>query len=86
MTMKNPAHPGRIINEAIDDLGLTATEAVEMLHVSDSTLSRLLHGRSGVSEDMAERLSRIIGSTSGFWMCLQANYDRSQAPPTNEGM
>jgi addiction module HigA family antidote len=77
-TMKNPAHPGRIIREAIDDLGLTVTDAARMLNVSRPTLSSLLNERSGVSGDMAVRLSKTIGSTPGFWMRLQLNYDLAQ--------
>ena len=42
MTMKNPAHPGRIIRDAIDDLELTVTDAAQMLNVSSQTLSSLL--------------------------------------------
>lgn len=78
MPMKNPAHPGRIIRDAIDDLGLTVTDAAHMLNVSRPTLSSLLNGRSGVSGDMAVRLSKTIGSTPDFWMRLQLNYDLSQ--------
>lgn len=78
MSMKTPVHPGRIIKDGIDDLGLTLTEAAAMLRVSDAALSSLLDGRSGLSGEMAVRLSETIGSTPGFWMRLQANYDQAQ--------
>jgi addiction module HigA family antidote len=76
--MKYPAHPGRIIRDAIDDLGLSVTDAAHMLNVSRPTLSSLLNGRSGISSEMAVRLSKTIGSTPDFWMRLQVNYDLAQ--------
>jgi addiction module HigA family antidote len=79
MAMNYPVHPGRIIRESIDDLGLTEVDAADGLNVSRSTLSNLLNGRSGVSSERAERLSQMIGSTPEFWMRLQVTYDRSQA-------
>ena len=78
MAMKNPAHPGRIIKGAIADLGLTVTDAARMLNVSRPTLSTLLNGKSGISPEMAVRLSKAIGSTLAFWLRLQMNYELAQ--------
>lgn len=78
MAMKEPVHPGRIVRGAIEDLGLTVTAAALALHITRPTLSSLLNGRSGVSSEMAVRLSKTIGSTPGFWMRLQLNYDLAQ--------
>ncbi len=78
MPMKSPVHPGRIVRGTIDDLGLTVTGAAHMLNVSRPALSRLLNGRSGLSSEMAVRLSKTVGSTPGFWMRLQLNYDLAQ--------
>src|SRR5687768_2467525 len=78
MPMKRPVHPGRIVRGAVEDLGLTVTDASHMLNVSRPTLSSLLNGRSGLSSEMAVRLSKTIGSTPGFWMRLQLNYDLAQ--------
>jgi addiction module HigA family antidote len=81
MPVKTPAHPGRIIRDAIDDLERTVTNAAKMLNVSRPMLSSLLDGRSSISSEMAARLSKAIGSTPAFRMRLQANYDRSWARP-----
>jgi addiction module HigA family antidote len=78
MPMKSPVHPGRIVRGAIDDLGLTVTDAAHMLNVSRPALSSLLNGRSGLSSEMAVRLSKTVGSTPGFWMRLQLNFDLAQ--------
>ena len=78
MPMRNPPHPGRIIRGAIEDLQLSVTDAARILNVSRPTLSALLNGRSGISPEMAVRLSKAIGSTPGFWLRLQLNYDLAQ--------
>jgi addiction module HigA family antidote len=43
--------------------------------VTRSALSRVINGRAGVSAEMAVRLEKAIGSTAGFWLRLQLNYD-----------
>lgn len=75
MAMKNPVHPGRIVKGVLEDLGLTVTAAATGLNVSRPTLSSLINQRAGISPEMAVRLSKFAGSTPGFWMRLQMNYD-----------
>ncbi len=79
MPMKNPSHPGELIRDiCTDGLKLTITEGAMALCVTRSTLSRLINGKSGVSPEMAVRLSKAFGSTTGFWLRLQLNYDLAQ--------
>ena len=75
MTMKNPVHPGRIVRGAIEELDVSVTRAAAALNVSRPALSNLLNGKAGISPEMAVRLSKVIGSTPGFWLRLQMNYD-----------
>lgn len=46
--------------------------------VAPPTLSRILNGRGGVSPEMAVRLEKALGSSAGFWLRLQLNYDLAQ--------
>ena len=77
MVMHNPLHPGEIIRELlIEGAGLAVTDAAKQLDVDRTTLSRLLNGRSGISPDMALRLSLLLpNSDIEFWMNLQRDYD-----------
>jgi len=64
MPMKNPAHPGRIVrHDCLEPLGLSVTQGAEVLGVSRQTLNNVIHGKSGISPDMAIRLSKAFGST-----------------------
>ncbi|MCC6944831.1 MAG: HigA family addiction module antidote protein [Thermomicrobiales bacterium] len=76
--MFDPAHPGRIVKGALDDLGLSVTDAAQVLNVARPTLSKVINGRAGISAEMAVRLSKTIGSTPEFWMRLQMNYELAQ--------
>jgi antitoxin HigA-1 len=58
MLMHNPPHPGEILRTlCLEPLGLSVTEAAKALGVSRKTLSGLLNGRTGISPEMAVRLS-----------------------------
>lgn len=78
MTMKNPSHPSEIIRECLEGNNLNVTQAATALGVTRATLSRLLNAKSSISPDMAVRLSKAFGSTVGFWLRLQFNFDLAQ--------
>ena len=76
MRMHNPPHPGEIIREfCIEPLNLSVTEAAEALGVTRKTLSSLLNGRSGISPEIALRLSKVFGRTPEGWLRLQLQFD-----------
>jgi addiction module HigA family antidote len=78
--MHNPPHPGEIIRElCLEPLGLSVTDASKALGVSRKTLSELLNGRSGISPDMAIRLSIAFDTTPESWMNQQTQYDLAKA-------
>ena len=76
MKMFNPPHPGEVFRElCLEPLGLTVTEAALALGVSRKTLSALLNGRSGISPEMAIRLSKAFGTSAESWLNQQMHYD-----------
>ena len=80
MPMKNPVHPGRIVrHDCLEPLGLSVTDGGKVLGVSRQALSNLLTGKSGISPDMAIRLSKAFGSTPETWLKLQMAYDLAGA-------
>ncbi|MBN2241823.1 MAG: HigA family addiction module antidote protein [Acidobacteria bacterium] len=80
MKMHNPPHPGEILRElCIAPMGLSVTEAARALGVSRKTLSSILNGRSGISPEMAVRLSIAFNTTSESWLQQQLQYDLAQA-------
>ena len=74
--MHDPPHPGGIVRrQCLEPLGLTVTRAAEGLGVTRQALSELLNGRTGVSVEMAIRLSKAFGSTPETWLGMQMAYD-----------
>jgi len=72
MPMKNPSHPGHIVKDAsLDPLGLSVTEAAEVLGIARHTLSRVLKGHAGISPEMAIRLEKAGWSNADQWFRLQ---------------
>ena len=55
------------------------TRAAEGLGVTRQALSELLNGRTGISVEMAIRLSKAFGSTPETWLGMQLAYDLWQA-------
>ena len=80
MKMHNPPHPGEVLRDlCLTPLGLTVTGAAKALGVSRKTLSSILNGRSGISAEMAVRLSIAFATTSESWLNQQLQYDLWQA-------
>ncbi len=85
MLMHNPPHPGEIIKElCLEPLGLSVTEAAEALGVSRKTLSSIINGKSGISPEMAVRLSIAFDTSSESWLNQQTQYDLWQAEQHRE--
>ncbi len=80
MLMHNPPHPGEVIKElCIEPLGLSVTEAAKALGVSRKTLSSIINRKSGISPEMAVRLSIAFNTSSESWLNQQSQYDLWQA-------
>ena len=77
-TMRDPAHPGGSLRDALAAEGWTVTQAAEKLGCTRQTFSRLLNERTGISPGMALALERIGWSNAAFWMRRQALYDLAQ--------
>lgn len=73
----NPPHPGKILRDALGDMDVMT--AAKKLHVSRTTLSRILNSASGISADMSLRLSAALGTHDSLWYELQMSYDMAQA-------
>ena len=80
MPMKDPPHPGLSVRvNCLDPLGLSVTEAAQVLGVARHTLSRVLNGHAAVSPEMAIRLEKVGWSRADFWLSRQTAYDLAQA-------
>jgi antitoxin HigA-1 len=80
MPMKNPPHPGGSIRRAcLEPLGLSVAEGAKVLGVTRQALNNVISGKSGISPEMAIRLSKAFGSTPETWLRMQLAYDLAAA-------
>lgn len=85
MDMHNPPHPGEFIRDLyLEPFGFSVRSMAANLAVSPSTLHRLINGQSGVSSEMALRLSAALGRSPESWLMMQHNYDLWHARRTTD--
>jgi antitoxin HigA-1 len=72
MAMHNPPHPGEFITSVyLEPNGISGRELSAKLGVSASTLNRILTGKSGITPEMALRLSKCLGRSPESWLAMQ---------------
>ena len=75
-THRPPTHPGEmLLEEFLEPLRITQTELAERIEVSFQRVNSLVNGRRALTPDTALRLSRVFGTTPGFWMNHQLRWD-----------
>jgi addiction module HigA family antidote len=78
MSFKNgmrPVHPGEVLRDELDELGMSANAFAEALDVPANRISAILKGQRGVTADTALRLSRYLGTTPQVWLNLQTAFE-----------
>lgn len=80
MSMYNPPHPGEFIQATyMEPFNISCRTLANHLDVAASTLNRVIKGQSGISPEMALRLSKALGRSPESWLTMQDNYDLSLA-------
>ena len=67
----NPVHPGLVLRDELDDIGLPANALAKAISVPANRVTAILNGERGISADTALRLSRYFDTTAQFWLNLQ---------------
>ncbi|MBQ0218549.1 HigA family addiction module antidote protein [Alcaligenes faecalis] len=79
MAMKNPPHPGLLIQEDVmAPLGLSLSDATMRFDVEPDYLAAVLAGRKPLNITLAENLEKAGISTAKTWIALQETYDRKK--------
>ena len=70
-----PVHPGEILGEELQELGLSANALAKALGVPTNRITAILKGQRGITADTALRLSRYFGTTPQLWQNLQKAFE-----------
>ena len=68
-------HPGYYIQEIVEESGLTQADFAKRLDTTPKNLSLLIRGDQSLSNDIAMKLSRMLGTSVQYWLNLQSAYD-----------
>jgi addiction module HigA family antidote len=72
---RRPIHPGEILAEELELLGITPTELARQLKVPANRVTQIIKGKRAITGDTALRFAHWFGSSPEFWLNLQAQYE-----------
>lgn len=74
--MTRPAiHPGEILSDELEELGVSPTELARQINVPANRVSQIINGKRAITGDTALRLGHWFRTSAEFWLNLQASYD-----------
>src|SRR3984893_14078226 len=80
---RTPIHPGEILADELEEIGLSAKKLADVIEVPPNRLYQLLAGKRNVTADTALRLGQYFGMSADFWMNLQSAYELDMARMQN---
>ena len=73
-------HPGEILlEEFLKPLGITQYRLAKGIGVSQRRIGEIVAGVRAVTADTGLRFSRFFGTSEGFWIGLQMDYNAAKA-------
>lgn len=83
MEMFNPPHPGTILlEEWMKPLNYSVSALALKIGTSRKNLSEIVNGKTGISPEMALKLSKALKTSAEFWLKMQLSYDLWHARQT----
>ena len=75
--------PGEILlEEFLKPMGITQYRLAKEIGVSQRRISEIITGKRSITADTGLRLSRFFGTSDGFWVGLQTDYDTARVKDT----
>lgn len=73
-------HPGEVLREEfLTPLGISQYRLAKEIGVTEARISAICSGKRAITADTALRLAAFFGTSSAFWLGLQADYDTEEA-------
>jgi antitoxin HigA-1 len=72
---RTPIHPGEILGDELEEIGLSAKKLADVIQVPPNRLYQVLAGKRSMTADTALRLGQYFGMSAAFWMNLQSAYE-----------
>ncbi|HEX4222179.1 MAG TPA: HigA family addiction module antitoxin [Pseudonocardiaceae bacterium] len=73
-------HPGELLaEEYLEPFSVTPYRLAAEIGVPPRRINEIVHGKRGISADIALRLARFFGTSERFWLNLQSRHDLERA-------
>ena len=72
---RTPIHPGEVLREELEILGLSAAEFSRQLNVPTNRITGILNEKRAITADTALRLGHWFGTSAEMWLNLQKLYE-----------
>jgi antitoxin HigA-1 len=76
---KRAVHPGEILKDELEELGVTPTELARQIDVPPGRVCQIVGGKRAITGDTALRLGHWFGTDPQFWLNLQVQFDLAVA-------
>jgi len=74
--LRKPVHPGKVfLEDVLVPLGLTVTDAAQMMSITRKALSEFVNGKSSCSPQMALRIAQVTHTSAESWLAMQIKLD-----------
>lgn len=78
--MFNPPHPGGILAEELEHLGVSADDFANQIGVASDLMTEILSERASITPEIAQKISQVLKAPgASTWLAIQADYNAWQA-------
>ena len=77
--LKRAVHPGQVLKEELEELGVTPTQFARQIEVPPNRVSQIIHAKRSITGDTALRFGHWFGVDPQFWLNLQSHFDLVRA-------
>ena len=74
--MFNPPHPGGILAEELEHLGVNADDFAKQIGTASDLMTEILIERTPITPEIAQKISQVLKAPGApTWIAMQADYD-----------
>lgn len=73
---REPIHPGEILKtEFLDEMNISQVQLSKDLGITFPAVNEIVHGKRGISIEMAFKLAKYFNMSPDFWLNMQLQYE-----------
>jgi addiction module HigA family antidote len=75
-----PMHPGHVLSKVyMEEMNINQTQLAKMCSCSPRKINEIVNGKRGISPSFAITLEKVLETSAGMWVRMQAEYDLHEA-------